>query len=156
MLYLCMPCASIKSLNIHQYEVIDEQVEKGKRVQTRSAPAKTTGSDRRKVHCILVGQGLTTIANSVKDTIGSMSEIIASSLEWQSALSCPEGSESLDIIDKAMDAILENERLSDDGVACTANVMEGNPSCACMNLRLTGSEMCTKYLHHLMNKKNIE
>ena len=88
--------------------------------------------------------------------MGLMSKIIASSLERQSALSRPEGSESLDIIDKAMDAILENEGLSDDGVACAADVMEGNPSCARMYLRLTGSGMCTKYLPRLMNKKNIE
>ena len=112
-------------------KVIDEQVEKGKCVRTRSAPTKTIGSNWRKVRRISVGQGLTMIADSVKDAMGSISKIIASSLERQSTLSCPEGLESLNIIDKAMDAILENEGFSDDDVACAADVMEGNPFYAC-------------------------
>lgn len=135
-------------------EAIDKQIGKGKCVRTRSAPTKTTGSDRRKVRRISAGQGLATIADSVKDAMGSMSKMIVSSLEWQSAPSRPEGLEPLDIIDKAMVAILEDEGFSDDDAACAADVMEGNPSCVRMYLRLTSSGMRTKYLHRLMDKMN--
>ena len=120
-------------------EAIDKQIGKGKRVWTRSAPTKTTGSDQCKVRHISVGQGLATIAESVKDAMGLMSKMIVSSLERQSAPSRPEGSEPLDIIDKAMVAILEDEGFSDDDAACVADVMGGNPSCARM---YSGSKNC--------------
>jgi hypothetical protein len=117
----------------------------------RSPPPTTTGNERRKVRRISAGEGMTTIATSIDTQVGSLADTVSNAVD-RVAGSGPD----IDIEDRAMDVIEEEEGLETEDLAYAAMFIAGDNRGAKAYLRFKDKAARTLFLFKMINKVKKE